>query len=346
MPFSFFKTPIFLLLILFPFVGKSQVSFVSNCSPYPNYTVNVAVALASYTKTNNGGGCNMNISVAYTVTVNGTIPNGWCGGGGGGSLNNLHINFSCSGGNFDAHLPHTAGTGIVCACNNQGVTGTAACSALTLNSYCSTPVFNIQIGGPGINATANYTPPSSLPIELVYFKTEKSGYHTNLTWSTATELNNAYFTIERSPDGFSWEPIGTVKGAGTSLVKKDYSYTDENPLATINYYRLKQTDFNADYKYSAIEYVEFFNKTTASSIVFPNPTSGDVSLYISTGSSEEIISDIYDATGRFLNSQKIHREGDLTKTTLIMPEAEGMYVIIVSQAGQVISRHRVAVSTQ
>lgn len=158
------KTIFVLFLALAPLFCKSQISFASNCSPYPNYTVNVSLALVSFTKTNNGGGCNINISVAYTVTVNGAIPNGWCGGGGGGSLNNLHINFSCSGGNFEAHLPHTAGTGIVCACNNQGFNGSAACAALTLNSYCSTPVINVQIGGPGINTNGNYIPPSTLPV--------------------------------------------------------------------------------------------------------------------------------------------------------------------------------------
>jgi hypothetical protein len=343
---SFKKTALVLFLAFTSAICNSQISFVSNCSPYPNYTVNVSMALVSFTKTNNGGGCNINISVAYTVSVNGSIPNGWCGGGSGGSLNNLHVNFSCSGGNFEAHLPHTAGTGTVCACNNQGVSGNAACAALTLNSYCSTPVINVQIGGPGINTNGNYTPPGILPVELMYFTAATSGHQTNLAWATATEHNNSHFTIERSSDGLNWEALGTVKGAGNSEVKQSYAYTDESPLPGINYYRLKQSDFNSDYNYSGVEYVEFLNKTMAGSVVFPNPTTSELNLHVSTSSSEDIISDIYDATGRFLSSQKISRTAELTKAMLSMPQASGIYFIVVSQAGQVISRHRVCVNPQ
>lgn len=178
----------------------------------------------------------------------------------------------------------------------------------------------------------------------MYFNATKSGYKTQLAWATATEHNNSHFTIERSPDGMNWESLGTVKGAGSSEVQKKYNYTDEAPLPGTNYYRLEQTDFNKDYKYSGIEYVEFLDKTIASSIVFPNPTTKDLNLYVSTGSSEEIISDIYDATGRFLISQKTPRSANLTKTVLSMPETNGIYFVIVSQAGQVISRHRVCVN--
>lgn len=74
-----------------------------------------------------------------------------------------------------------------------------------------------------------------------------------LEWTTASEENNDYFTIERSIDGVRWVAIGTVKGFGTTSVAHDYSFEDLKPVAGISYYRLKQTDYNGAYTYSSIK---------------------------------------------------------------------------------------------
>ena len=336
------------LFLLFFFIASycnSQISFVSNCgSPYPNYTVTVKAAIVSFTKTNNGGGCNINVGVAYTVSVNGTIPNGWCGGGGGGSLDNLHINFNCGGGSFEAHLPHTAGTGIVCACNNQGVSGNATCAALTLAAYCSNPTVNVQIGGPGINTNADF--PFTLPIELLYFKAEKSDRSSLLTWSTATELNNSHFTVERSSNGVDWEVLETIKGAGNSLKKINYEYRDKKPLPSINYYRLKQTDFDGIFSYSNTEYIEYGSEGSINSIIYPNPTVKDITVFVSATNSKPLTTSVYDATGRLLSTEEYNSSDNTLKTILSMPETSGIYFVVISQSGQIIGRHRVCVNTE
>ena len=85
---------------------------------------------------------------------------------------------------------------------------------------------------------------SLLPIELVSFKGVKYGVNNNLIWETASELNNDFFSIEKTVDGVSFEVVGIENGAGTSLQTLDYILTDYKVRPIINYYRLKQTDFD------------------------------------------------------------------------------------------------------
>jgi len=84
----------------------------------------------------------------------------------------------------------------------------------------------------------------NLPIELLSFKGRPEKDRVMLSWETATETNNDYFTIEKSLDGVSWEPIGTVPGAGTSLFTNTYEFPDFHPDIGTNYYRLSQTDYD------------------------------------------------------------------------------------------------------
>ncbi|MEM9982731.1 MAG: hypothetical protein AAF734_09550, partial [Bacteroidota bacterium] len=84
-----------------------------------------------------------------------------------------------------------------------------------------------------------------LPIELLSFDAKAvSSKEVHLTWQTLTELNNAYFTVERSLDAATWEAIGEVPGAGNSASLLSYLYVDQAPYQGISYYRLKQTDFD------------------------------------------------------------------------------------------------------
>lgn len=110
----------------------------------------------------------------------------------------------------------------------------------------------------------------TLPIELYSFKASLQSEKVLLQWSTASELNNDFFTIERSRDAFVFKSIGEVNGAGVSGVKLSYAFTDDHPLDGLNYYRLKQTDFDGRYSYSAVEVVEVISAEKAI-IAYPNP---------------------------------------------------------------------------
>lgn len=106
-------------------------------------------------------------------------------------------------------------------------------------------------------------PCAVLPIELVSFEVYKKENYNNVTWVTATELNNDYFTLERSNDGFNWVEIYVADGLGTSSTPKLYEHKDfDFTKNSINYYRLKQTDFDGGYKYFNINYVSNIEKGT------------------------------------------------------------------------------------
>ncbi len=92
---------------------------------------------------------------------------------------------------------------------------------------------------------------NTLPISLLYFKGNAAGDFVELNWSTASEVNNDYFTVERSYDGENFSSVAQLNGAGNSTVTLDYSTRDEMPLKGISYYRLKQTDYDGMYSYSS-----------------------------------------------------------------------------------------------
>ena len=82
------------------------------------------------------------------------------------------------------------------------------------------------------------------------FSGEKKDNRNILNWTTASEINNAYFTVEKSYNGFDFEWVGTQEGSSPSTQIRNYSLTDYNILETLNYYRLKQTDFDGKFEYS------------------------------------------------------------------------------------------------
>lgn len=111
-----------------------------------------------------------------------------------------------------------------------------------------------------------------LPIELKTFHAEAREQIVHLFWSTASETNNDYFTIERSKTGHEWETVVQVDGAGTSTSTKNYSAIDDGPFAGLSYYRLKQTDFDGTFSYSKVVTVTL--EPQGELEVFPNPSTG------------------------------------------------------------------------
>lgn len=99
------------------------------------------------------------------------------------------------------------------------------------------------------------------------------GDRNHITWTTQSETNNDYFTLERSVNGFDWEPVGTVDGAGNSTHHLYYSMIDESPYQPVTYYRLKQTDYDGAFTYFTPISVSSTKPTGVQLITqpFPNP---------------------------------------------------------------------------
>ena len=138
-----------------------------------------------------------------------------------------------------------------------------------------------------------------LPIELLNFNARPNGNKVDLSWSTASEANNDFFTIERSSDGVNFDFVANVHGAGNSSSVLNYSATDNSPLGGISYYRLSQTDFNGKLTYASLAEVEFIGNSNFSFNVYPNPNDGTLfNITLSADKGEEILVTVYDDTGR------------------------------------------------
>lgn len=145
-------------------------------------------------------------------------------------------------------------------------------------------------------------PPSQLPIELLYFTANwiENEREVLLSWSTLSESDNDYFTIERSVDGVDWDVVREVDGAGTSSSTLKYSTVDEDPHLGVSYYRLKQTDFNGAFKYSPIVSLNKISDTEL--IVYPNPASigQGVAIFLPTNLIGEISVQVYSVEGKLV----------------------------------------------
>ena len=136
---------------------------------------------------------------------------------------------------------------------------------------------------------------TTLPIELLAFDAEaESSDRVLLTWVTAAEVNNNFFTIERSLDAQEWTEVRNIPGAGNSSSILMYETYDSEPYSGISYYRLKQTDFDGQFSYSPIRAVQMDEMAKVE--VFPNPTNSFLNVFV--GESENVSLKLIDSAGR------------------------------------------------
>jgi hypothetical protein len=137
-----------------------------------------------------------------------------------------------------------------------------------------------------------------LPIELTSFQVKVAATPV-LTFTTATERNNAYFLVERSADGRNFKEIGKINGAGESNSTKEYTFTDAKPFKGVNYYRLKQVDFDGKFEYSKVISVVFGK--TGGVRVFPTVDVADaIQVQFDEPTEEASAWQVIDATGRII----------------------------------------------
>lgn len=151
----------------------------------------------------------------------------------------------------------------------------------------------------------------SLPITLLDFKARQVGENVRLDWSTGSEINNDYFTIERSKDGIRFEELFRKSGAGISNTTLYYFGYDENPLNGISYYRMKQTDYDGKYSYSNIESINFNNliDNQLKLSVYPNPIENIVLRFsLNSKQNENLKYSIVDGLGKLVLSEELEVE--------------------------------------
>jgi hypothetical protein len=139
-----------------------------------------------------------------------------------------------------------------------------------------------------------------IPVELTSFTAGLSGQTVILNWTTATELNNQGFKIERHTTTSNWETIGYVPGFGTTSEPKTYSYTDDKIVTGTYTYRLKQVDFDGTFSYSdevEVE-VDFAPSDFALLQNYPNPFNPNTKIQFQVPRTSSVTVKIYDMLGQ------------------------------------------------
>lgn len=154
-----------------------------------------------------------------------------------------------------------------------------------------------------------------LPVEIIEFTSRLAFGEINLSWRTASELNNAGFYLQRSPDAKNWHDLAFLPGHGTTHEEQSYTYTDERPLPGMNYYRLQQVDYDGQFEYSKIVSVEMGRDGSGISL-YPNPAANSVTLALQTDYTGEASLTLYDLMGRQVKTQTLSLEGGVFRSEI------------------------------
>jgi hypothetical protein len=160
------------------------------------------------------------------------------------------------------------------------------------------------------SSTAN----NALPIELSTFSAEKTGEQVLVRWETMSEINNDYFSVERSGDGENFEVLKTLPGAGNTTERKSYQWLDEQPLNGISFYRLRQTDYDGKFEvFDPVsvkrgEAVEEFRLMSAA----PNPFTDQMKAVIYLPAAGDVLFDLSDLNGSSVFSNRLPATGGVS----------------------------------
>ncbi len=302
--------------------SNAQCSITSSTG----YTVTLDIeAIELITPPSCQWGYNYNVKISYDITFSGSnIPS---------NLYTLQAVLSCGPQDLFFSLPLSGGTGTVTSTSSPYRTQSDCQTATVASLNCTT--IEVKIEGPGISSQTFDCNIVALPVELISFNATPVAKDVQLNWSTASELNNQYFSIEKSIDGINYTSIATIDGAGNSQSIKNYNYTDADALVNSNknYYRIKQIDFNGEFSYSPIAFAQS-NSTLNQSIIYPNPsTSNQFTIAFNGGTNNHKVN-IYNANGVLVN----HFESN--ESSIIADQlAKGYYTIeILDIATQTIER--------
>jgi Secretion system C-terminal sorting domain len=240
-----------------------------------------------------------------------------------------------AGGTYNLQVQGT-GFGVIGAVSDlrltlvNSVTAVAGVNAGTIN--------NPQINRTGVtlaNLTNSFYVGSinsvntPLPITLISFKAYPKNGEVKLEWSTASEFDNAFFTIQRSKDIQGWENIQKIRSSGNSSVTEYYAAYDIAPYSGTSYYRLMQTDIDGRETYSPIISVNLDSKLTEIS-VYPNPATDHITISLPAAGNYKIA--LINSNGQLMN-KPVLVSGNSTVLDVDGLKA-GIYFIHVSHDGK------------
>jgi parallel beta-helix repeat protein len=217
---------------------------------------------------------------------------------------------------------------------------TASGARLTATATILTTVNSVVVGNTsefsGNTALLQNRP---LPVELARFSAVADNTNGLLSWTTASEKNNAQFVVERSLNGTSFESIGTVAGQGTTTQSHSYQFIDKQvaTVASLVYYRLRQVDINGMSSLSAVQVVRFSYVAQPLAIaMYPNPTAANISLDLRNLPTGTVQVRLTELTGRVLSTAIVTTGQVYPLATAQLPQ--GSYMVTIINGSQKITQ--------
>jgi uncharacterized repeat protein (TIGR01451 family) len=249
----------------------------------------------------------------------------------GSNYNNTLTTYNSNTGVFEVHttnVPPTITLQIV-ATATQAQAGTFG-SVYSSNNQPQNPTLSNFNPSP-IQIIVN----STLPVELLHFTGKTEGRVNVLSWATSLEIDNDYFTVERSSNGLNFVEIARVDGKGNFSGRTDYAYADTKPLNGTAYYRLRQTDFDGTEKvYEAIRINRASDFNTAIKVLKNPSDRNQIVMNISAEPSAQWVLNLVDLNGRIIRTEKLNGTEVLNESYVLsgLNLNKGTYVIMVSNA--------------
>jgi len=171
-----------------------------------------------------------------------------------------------------------------------------------------------------------------LPIQIQAFQATLVHQKVQLDWETEQEKDSDYFLIERSLDGLEWETLEQVAAAGNSTVLNSYQVFDKQPNVGINYYRIKEFDYNGNAMISKVRAIEYQINQKELAVIYPNPTKDKVTISLLVPQTAAVAIEVYDMAGRKLleKTNRTISKGQHQEEVDLSELAAGVYLLKIS----------------
>lgn len=184
---------------------------------------------------------------------------------------------------------------------------------------------------------ANNLCPVVLPVGLLEFETQCNDETIDVSWITASEIDNDYFMIERSLNGVNFDEVARISGIGNSTHTSNYRWVDENPLTGIAYYRLSQTDIDGESKRLSVRSTTCGEASEI--LIYPNPFKNDFTVSVGKNVKWPIHVSVEDYLGREVYNQSVFGEFGEVKINFGNNVPSGTYLVkVITENQQIVEK--------
>lgn len=187
-----------------------------------------------------------------------------------------------------------------------------------------------------LSSSTNENP---LPVNLISFSATEQDRNVLLEWTTASEINNEYFSVEASADAVNFIEVGRVNGAGNSNTIQNYRFLDQEPLPGVSYYRIRQVDFDGEFMISGIEAVNMPQTSVTEIVLCPNPVVNVMDVRLDPFLFHTPQLEIRDLSGKLVKTYEPVEVNVQQPCRIDLNELpQGIYFLHVSEGGYSVSK--------